>query len=85
MEAREVNMHHRLIKKATLMGDNKNTKVIVVLFDDGTVGVCGSSTGNYKNAICYISSKPEGEKLYYMAIAFYDSLGNRILEEVENI
>lgn len=62
------------VKKAVEVLNDGKPIGIIALWDDGHVTACMSSSKDGAGA-CYTSSKPEGEKLYYMAQAFYASIG----------
>ena len=67
---------HPEVKKAVEAFDDSGKHVLIVLWKDKHVSVCHNSEP--KKYECYVSSKPEGERLFYLAQAWYAALGFRI-------
>jgi hypothetical protein len=62
------------VKKAAELFDEKTgKKVLVVLWEDGHVSVCSDGPEHD----CYTAEKG-GEKLYYVAQAYYAGLGMKV-------
>jgi len=64
------------VEKVVEAFDGNGKKVIITLWKDKHVSVCANSEP--KTFECYVSSKPEGERLFYLAQAWYSSLGFKI-------
>ncbi len=64
------------VKKAVEAFDGEGRKVMIVLWEDGHVTVCHNSEP--KKFECYITSKPEGEKVFYLAQAWFSNLGFKL-------
>lgn len=64
------------IEKAVVAFDGDGRKIIITLWKDKHVSVCSNSEP--KRFECYITSRPEGERLFYIAQAYYSSLGFKI-------
>lgn len=64
------------VEKAVEAFDGSGRRIGITLWKDGHVSVCEVSEP--KKYECYVTSKPEGERLYYLAQAYYASLGFRI-------
>lgn len=62
------------VKKAAELFDEKTgRKVLVVLWEDGHVSICSGGPEHE----CYMADKG-GEKLYYIAQAYYSALGMKV-------
>ena len=64
------------VEKAVEAFDGEGRKVIIVLWKDGHLTVCHNSEP--KKFECYVTSKPGGEELFYIAQAWYSGLGFKI-------
>jgi hypothetical protein len=62
------------VKKAAEIFDEKGKKFIVTLWEDGHITICSEGPEHD----CYTSSRPEGERLYYLTQAYYAGLGFKV-------
>ena len=66
------------IKETKLLLKDDKVKGIIVLFEDGRVGVCSETPSGERT--CYVTSKPS-EKVFYIAQAWFSNLGMKIASE----
>ncbi len=64
--------------KASLIHSEDGHQIgMVALWKDGHVTVCASEPGK-ETGTCYTSRKPDGNTLYYMALAWFSGMGHEV-------
>jgi hypothetical protein len=67
------------IKKAVeVLDEEGKERFMIAMWEDGHVVVCARDHRVGDTHDCYTSSKPEGDKLFYIAQSYYAGLGFKI-------